>query len=130
MIQRAVSVSEASEWSVVKKRPLMQIVSQCFRDNHIYRPPFLLERYLASIGCHLFNLSNYRARVHMDGPYPRNFRKSMAAVAPSGYCKSLYQKYLFHKDGLFHRGSMPCGVRGTFTPESWVGTLVRREDAE
>lgn len=115
---------------MVHSRPIIEVVSQCFRDNHVYRPPFLLERYLASLGCHLFNYVNYRTEILMDGPYPANYRAPMVAAAPSGYCKSKFMKFLYHKHGLLNRPEIPCSVRGTFTPQSWVGTRLRREDED
>jgi len=116
------------DWKPFKNDTLLSIVTQCFRDNSLYIPPIMLVRLMSSIGCHLFNLANFQSRTILDGPYPRNYRMSTGLFAPSGYCKSTFLKFLFHKTGLFNRKDLPCDVRGTFTPQCWVGTRLTREE--
>lgn len=117
------------DWAIIHTEPMLGIAEGAFRDSHIYLPPYLLTKLMASVGCHVFNLANHRAKAHMDGPHPTNFRMSIALLAPSGFCKSTFQKMLVHKDGLLSRFDMPTNIEGTFTPESWVGTRLSRDES-
>jgi hypothetical protein len=109
---------------------LYSLVDECFQAQNLYQPPYMLEKLVTSVGCHLVNMVNNRTRRIMDGPYPENFRMSVVIAAPSGYCKSTFEKMLFHRNGLVHRHEVPCDMRGTFTPEAWVGTRLSRDDQE
>ncbi len=116
------------------RTPLLQVLHYAFRDMHIYDPPGLLNKFGVSLGCHLLNLSNYRATQRgngiMDGALPRNYRMSLSLMAPSGFSKSTFHTLLADRAGLLNGPFLRAGVEGTFTPESWVGTRLSREDAE
>jgi len=86
--------------------------------------PNALERLCTSIGCHVFNLQNIKSKRFYYGGSLENFRLSIVFMAPSGYSKSQhFNFFLNEKTGFLNRTGIPTSVRGTFSPEAWMGTI-------
>lgn len=88
--------------------------------------PNAIERLCASIGCHIFNLSNLTNKRFYSGGDLDNFRLSVVFMAPSGYSKSKHFNFFLHpQTGILSRIGFSTAVKGTFSTESWLGTITK-----
>ena len=98
--------------------------------------PLLNDKLSSSVGSHVFNKTNLD-RYHIvpdncfynDGEL-ENFRSHVVLMAPSGFGKTLFFK-LWAKDNrglLSNSDHISSTLRGTFTPESWMGTATMKNN--
>ena len=87
-----------------------------------------LERLSTSLGCHIFNLHNLTAKQYYYGGGLENFRLPVVFMAPSGYSKSQHLNFFLNpKTGILAKTGINTSVRGTFSPEAWMGTIQNGE---
>jgi len=102
---------------------MFELVRGDFREKGLVEVPCLLERLMASAGCHLFNLANLSTRAFFHANSLENFRKHVIMMSPSGFSKStFFRGFLNERDGLFS-GSISTTMEHSFSPESWMGTI-------
>lgn len=90
----------------------------------LVKVPYALERLNASIGCHIFNMSNITNKRFYFGGGLENFRMCTVFMAPSGYSKSQHFSFFLNsRSGILAKSGLQISVRGTFSPESWMGTI-------
>jgi hypothetical protein len=104
-------------------KSVFDLVQQDFKEKGLVEVPCMLERLMASAGCHLFNLKNLMSRRFFHANSLENFRKHVIMMAPSGFSKStVYRTFLNERDGLFS-GAIKTTMEHSFSPESWMGTI-------
>jgi len=112
-----------------------QLMQNEFDSIGFIRPPGILEKFAASVGCHQLNLLNLTANdnkgIFFAGGKRANFRMHINMQAPSGFMKSTMLDYFLDPEtGILSRCNFPVEVEATFTPESWAGTLTKNEDGD
>lgn len=109
---------------------IYQTISSEFDNLGLIRVPNALERLCASVGCHIFNMNNLREKKFFYGGNLENFRTSLVFMAPSGYSKSQHFSYFLHpRTGILADSGIQVTVRGTFSPESWMGTISNGKES-
>jgi len=80
--------------------------------------------YLASFGCHMFNLANQAHKFYHYFDVLPDMRLHVIMVAPPGFSKSFFLKHLLHKDyGLLANIGIPVTFEGRMTEAGWTGRL-------
>jgi len=80
--------------------------------------------YLASFGCHIFNLANQAHKFYHYFDVLPDMRLHVIMVAPPGFSKSFFLKHLLHKDyGLLANTGIPVTFEGRMTEAGWTGRL-------
>ena len=110
---------------------LYETISTEFDALGLVRVPQALERFSASLGCHLFNISNLVNKRFYFGGGLENFRTSIVFMAPSGYSKSQHFNFFLNpKTGILAKTGVISAVRGTFSSESWMGTISNGQESK
>jgi len=108
---------------------LYSLVSEAFDGLGMVRVPHALERLCVSVGCHLFNMSNLADKRFYNGGNLENFRLSIVFMAPSGYSKSKHFGFFLHPhSGVLSKSGLETTVRGTFSTEAWMGTILKDQE--
>lgn len=111
---------------------ILDLCREAFDVNCIYTPPFILERVLSGVGCHLANLANMialengKVGIRKHGS-PENFRQHVCLIIPSGFGKSTILRTLFGSQTGLLSDQLQTSIRGTFSTESWLGTQSREQ---
>jgi len=107
---------------------LYETISNEFDRVGLIRVPAALERLTCSVGCHIFNYSNLLNPRFHDGGSLEDFRMNLVFMAPSGYGKSKFLSFFLNpKVGMLSRSLIPTAMEGTFSKESWLGTIQNGE---
>lgn len=80
--------------------------------------------YIASFGCHVFNLHNQKEEIYFEAREVPSLRMHILFVAPPGFMKSFYMKqFLQGKYAIFRNVGIPIGFENTITEAGFVGTV-------
>jgi hypothetical protein len=110
---------------------LLDTISTEYDCLGLVRIPMALERLSASVGCHLLNMSNLEDKRFFFGGGLANFRTCVVFMAPSGYSKSqTFNFYLNPRSGILAKSGIQISLRGTFSRESWMGTITNGETSK
>ena len=81
--------------------------------------------YIASIGCHMFNLMNQSKRIYIEGGSIPNTRLHILFVTLPGFGKSFFlRQFLEHENYSILKGShIPCSFEGNMSEAGFTGTI-------
>ena len=107
---------------------LYETISTEYDRLGLVRVPLALERMISSVGCHIINMSNLADKRFYHGGNLENFRMCTVFMAPSGYSKSQhFGFFLNNRSGILAKSGVQISLRGTFSQESWMGTISNGE---
>ncbi len=107
---------------------LFDTISNEYDTLGLVRVPSALERLTSSIGCHILNMSNLSNKRFFFGGGLENFRMCTVFMAPSGYSKSQHFNFFLNpRSGILAKSGVQISLRGTFSQESWMGTISNGE---
>jgi hypothetical protein len=109
---------------------LMSYIKDYLKAHGILNLEFTYERCASSVAGHIFNMVNTADPVYWDKGLPQNFRIHIVFIIPSGFGKSLaIETFLDPATGLLSQiDDIPTSLQGTFSKESWLGTIERDPD--
>jgi len=102
---------------------LLTLIEKEFESRGMVKVPFLIERLAVSTSCHVMNMSNLDKKRFFHAGSLENFRIHVIVVAPSGFGKTIPFKFFLSNRGLLSKTGINTSVRGTFSRESWMGTV-------
>lgn len=112
----------------------MSLMKTCLEELHHRKIGFVdtfAPFFVASTGCHLFNLRNKQDNIHLESGLIKDKRLHIMMVAPPGFSKSFWQKQFLKGNGcLYSKASLKKGFQGRMTEAGWVGTIRFVEDEE
>jgi hypothetical protein len=107
---------------------IFDTISTEFDRLGLVRVPLALERLTSSVGCHILNMSNLADKRFYYGGNLENFRTCVVFMAPSGYSKSQHFNFFLNpRSGILAKSGIMVSLRGTFSQESWMGTISNGE---
>lgn len=107
---------------------IYNIVKEEFESKGLVKIPSLIERFSSSVGSHLFNQMNLHSKLFFHSGMLENMRTHVMMMSPSGFGRSMLFGFLLDpKYGLMSTTNfLSTSVRGTFSKESWLGTIENR----
>jgi len=112
----------------------MSLLSLCMDELKYRKIGFVNEFapfFIASTGCHLFNLRNKKDNIHLESGLMKDKRLHVMFVAPPGFSKSFWIKQFLKGDTcLYANTSLKKGFQGLMTEAGWVGTIKFITNAE
>jgi len=86
--------------------------------------------YIASVGCHIFNMANRIKNMYVQAGTTPNMRLHILMVAFPGFGKTFFQKQLLDnpKYSLVKGSQVQCKFEGDMTSAAFVGQILPNKD--
>lgn len=98
---------------------------EILKEREILYVERFIPYFIASFGCHAFNLMNQDRKIYKTHGRVPDTRLQILFTAPPGFSKSLYLKQLLKEGyGLFHlpKSGIPTRFAGSVTEAGWTGS--------
>ena len=109
----------------------MSLFEECLeelRSRRVYKSDVYGPYFVASVGCHLFNLYNQKEEVYYEAREIPSLRMHILFVAPPGFMKTFYMRqFLMGKYALLRKTGITIGLEQTITGAGFVGTIYNTQ---
>jgi len=102
---------------------LMEEGMEIIKERKILFVEMFVPYFIASYGCHLFNMMNLKRKVYMTHGRVPDTRMQILFTAPPGWSKSLFLKHCVKPGyGILNAGTIPTRFMGSCTEAGWTGS--------